>query len=144
MKKLLFLSIFFCYLLPVNTFAQITKETLIGKWVLVDFAMQAKNKNAKLTKQETETAQIMKQVIQAQPKSMTFTFKEDGTLLAEPITEDSDGNATWKLKNNTLSITSGKKKKTEEYTLSLIDNKNLEFKVLKSKGAIPVMTFEKE
>ncbi len=85
-------------------------------------------KKGKLTPKEMETVDMMKQVLQAQPKFMSFTFKEDGTLLAEPKTEDSDANATWKLKNNILSITSGKKKKTEEYTLKLLDNGNLELK----------------
>ncbi len=130
--------------MPVNTFAQITKETLIGKWVLVDFAMIPKKEKGKLTPKEIETVDMMKQVLQSQPKFMSFTFKEDGTLLAEPKTEDSDANATWKLKKDVLSITSGKKKKTEEYTLVLLKNGNLELKALKSKIALPVMTFEEE
>lgn len=146
MKKSILLGIIAYFLLSFNvSFAQITSESLIGKWGLVNFDMQPKKVNGKLTDKETETVNMMKEMLKSQPKMMSFTFKTDGILVAEPKTDDSDQTALWKLKkNNILSITSGKKKKTEEYSLKLLANGNLEFKALKSKVAIPVMTFEKQ
>lgn len=144
MKKTFFLALCMLYFCSMQAFAQITKENLIGRWALVDFDMEAKNKKKTLTKQEVETVQMMKQALKAQPKFMAFNFNEDGTFLAEPKTDDSDGNATWKLKKNIVSLTSGKKKKTEQYTLRLLANGNIEFKAVKSLIAIPVLTFEKD
>jgi|GEM_PF-5045322 len=143
MKELLFVGILACLTCYQTAFAQITSHNLVGKWGLVNFDMQPKKANGKLTDKETETVNMMREALKSQPELMSFTFKADGSFLAEPKTDDSDQTATWKLKNNVLSLTSGKKKKTEEYSLKLLANGNLEFKALKSKVAIPVMTFEK-
>jgi len=144
MKKLIFVGILACLTFSQTSFAQVTSQNLIGKWRLVDYDMQPKKSNGKLTDKETEIINMMKEGLKSEPELLIFIFETDGSFLAEPVTDDSDQNATWKLKNNVLSITSGKKKKTEEYNLKLLDDGNLEFKTLKSKVAIPVMTFEKD
>ena len=146
MKKTIFLGVFIYLLSSFNvSFAQITSESLIGKWGLVDYNMIPKKVNGKLTDKEVETVGMMQKALKAQPKFMGFTFNTDGTLLVTPKTDDSDQTAFWQLKSkNILSITSGKKKKTEEYSLKLLANGNLEFKALQSKVALPVLTFAKE
>ncbi len=142
MKKLLVLGVLACYLLPTWAFAQITKDNLIGRWNLVDFNMQGKK--GKLTTQEQNTITMMRNALKENPKFMYFVFKADGSFQAQPSTDGSDTTPTWTYSNDILTITSGKKKKSEQYKLESLNEGKLTFTALKSKVAIPILTFEKE
>jgi hypothetical protein len=143
MKKIIILGVLaFCLLAANHSFAQISKETLTGKWGIVDFKMIAKNKSGKLTQKEIETVKMMKQEMLKKPKFLIMQLKEDGTGKYGADSPDNNQNLSWELKNDILSLKTGKQ--TEKYTIRILENGNLEMQALKSKVALPVMTFEKD
>ncbi len=141
MKKICLLSIFACLLSLQNTFAQLTNENLIGRWGLVDFEMEAKNKSGKLSEKEKNTIATMKEALKVKPKFMHLTFKEDGTFVTEPYSSEIGNHARWEYKNDILYIKSDNG--VDKHKARLIDGK-LEFKPIRKRESVAVMILEKE
>lgn len=141
MKKLLFLGIIICLAFAQNSFAQLTTENMVGRWRVVDFNMVPKKANGKLTKNEITTIETMKKALALKPKLMIFTLNTDGSTIIEPKPEKI--NPTWSIDNSIITFKYGRKK-SEQYSIKLLNDGKTEWQALKSKVALPVMIFEKD
>ncbi len=141
MKKIIFLHTILVFFLAFNAFGQISQADLIGRWGLIDFELEAKNKSGKLSQKEINTIRTMKDALKANPKFMHLTFREDGAFITEPSSPEIGYNARWEYRDGILYIQSDKG--VDKHTARLI-NGNLEFKPIRSREAIPVMILEKD
>lgn len=123
-----------------NSFAQITSESLLGKWVLLDYDLIPQKSNGKLTKQEEESLTTMRMILSLRPDFMKFTFNEDGTTILEPNPDNVP--STWQSNGSVLTLKTGKN--AEQYTVTMLPNGKMEWKGFKNKVALPIMTLEKE
>lgn len=141
MKKIIFLGIFAYFILSFNvSFAQITSKDLVGKWILTGYDMVPKKSGGKLTAKEQETITTMRKVLSLKPNFMSFTLYEDGATLLEPNPDNLV--STWQFEGTTLSVKTGKN--LEQYAVRSLPNGKTEWKALKSKVALPVMTLRKD
>jgi hypothetical protein len=143
MNKIIFVGILACLLSLQNAFAQITREELIGTWGLVGFDMKAQNKSDILTEQEIQTVNMMRKALKEKPKFMRLTFQADGNFISEPNAYKDKGQAKWELKDGIV-IIKVNNKVTERHYARIGFNGWLELKAVKSKVALPVMSFEKD
>lgn len=143
MNKTIFVGVLACLLSLQNAFAQITQDKLIGTWGLVGFDMKAQNKSNTLTAQEIQTISMMQKVLKEKPKFMRLTFQADGTFLSEPDAYKDKGLPKWELKDGIV-IIKVNNKVTERHYARIASNGWLELKAVKSKVALPVMSFEKD
>jgi hypothetical protein len=140
MKKTLFVGILACLIFSQSSFAQITSESLVGQWGLVDYDMAPKKTNGKLTAKEEETVTAMRMALSLKPDLMKFTLNEDGTTLLEPNPDNLV--STWQYSESVLTLKTGGK--AEQYTVTMLPDNKVEWKALKSKVALPIMTLQKE
>jgi hypothetical protein len=143
MKKILFLGILICLAFSQTSFAQVTAETMVGTWRIVDFNMVPKKANGKLTKKEIETVEAMKKALTLNPKFMTFILDSDGTALVSPNPNPDRIQPTWEFKDSIFTF-KYYRRKSEQYKIKLLEDGRTEWQAVKSKVAFPVMTFEKD